>query len=54
MNTNNSMQKYHGVAPRAFICANIIPMSKGSKASLTSSDKYRSIAINSTSVIGKI
>ena len=43
---------YHGFAPQAFICANIIPIPKGSKASLTSSDKYRSIAISS--VIGKI
>ena len=37
---------YHGFAPQAFICANIIPIPKGSKASLTSSDKYRSIAIS--------
>ena len=43
---------YHGFAPQPFICANIIPIPKGSKASLTSSDKYRSIAISS--VIGKI
>ena len=43
---------YHGFAPQAFICANIIPIPKGSKASLTSSDKYRSIVISS--VIGKI
>ena len=44
---------YHGFAPQAFICgAKIIPIPKGSKASLTFSDKYRSIAINS--VIGKI
>ena len=43
---------YHGFAPQSFICANIIPIPKGSKASLTSSDKYRSIAISS--VIGKI
>ena len=43
---------YHGFAPQAFICANIIPIPKGSKASLTSSDKYRSIAISS--VVGKI
>ena len=43
---------YHGFAPQAFTCANIIPIPKGSKASLTSSDKYRSIAISS--VIGKI
>ena len=27
---------YHGFAPQAFICANIIPIPKGSKASLTS------------------
>ena len=43
---------YHGFAPRAFICANIIPIPKGFRESLTSSDKYRSIAIRS--VIGKI
>ena len=43
---------YHGFASQAFICANIIPIPKSSKASLTSSDKYRSIAI--CSVIGKI
>ena len=43
---------YHGFAPQAFICAIIIPIPKGSKASLTSSDIYRSIAINN--VIGKI
>ena len=43
---------YHGFAPQTFICANIIPIPKGSKASLTSSDKYRIIAISS--VIGKI
>ena len=43
---------YHGFAPQGFICANIIPIPKCSKASLTSSDKYRSIAISS--VIGKI
>ena len=42
---------YHGFAPEAFICANVIPIPKGSNASLTSSDKYRSIAISS--VIGK-
>ena len=42
----------HGFTPQAFICSNIIPIPKGSKASLTSSDKYRSIAISS--VIGKI
>ena len=43
---------YHGFAPQAFICANIVPIPKGSKASLTSSDKYCSIDISS--VIGKI
>ena len=42
----------HGFAPQAFICTNITPIPKGSKASLTSSAKCRSIAINS--VIGKI
>ena len=45
---------YHGFAPQAFIglCANIIPIPKGSKALLTFSDKYCSIAISS--VIGQI
>ena len=40
--------------PHAFISANVIPIPKGSKASLTSSDKYHSIAITCSSVIGKI
>ena len=35
-----------------FICANIIPILKGSKANLSDSDKYRSIAISS--LLGKI
>ena len=43
---------YHGFAPQSFICAQIIPIPKGSKATLTCSDKYRSIAISN--VIGKI
>ena len=43
---------YHGFAPQTFICAQIIPIPKGSKATLTCSDKYRSIAISN--VIGKI
>ena len=43
---------YHGFAPMTFICAQIIPILKGSKATLTCSDKYRSIAISN--VIGKI
>ena len=43
---------YHGFAPQNFICAQIIPIPKGSKATLTCSDKYRSIAISN--VIGKI
>ena len=43
---------YNSIAPRAFIYATIIPIPKDSKASLTSSDKYRSIAISS--IIGKI
>ena len=41
---------YHGFAPQTFICANIIPIPKGSKASLTSSDKYCSHAISSVIV----
>ena len=43
---------YHGFAPQTFICAQIIPIPKGSKATLTCSDKYRSIVISN--VIGKI
>ena len=38
---------YHGYCPPSFICANIIPIPKGSKANLSDSDKYRSIAISS-------
>ena len=38
---------YHGYCPQSFICANIIPIPKGSKANLSHSDKYRSIAISS-------
>ena len=41
-----------GLPPQTFICAQIIPTPKGSKATLTCSDKYRSIAISN--VIGKI
>ena len=43
---------YLGLAPQTFICAQIISNPKGSTASLTCFDKYRSIAISS--VIGKI
>ena len=43
---------YHGFAPQTFICPQIILIPKGSKATLTCSDKYRSIAISN--VIGKI
>ena len=43
---------YHGYCPQSFICANIIPIPKGSKANLSDSDKYRSIAISS--LLGKI
>ena len=43
---------YHGFAPQTFICAQVIPIPKGSKATLTCSDKYRSIAISN--VIAKI
>ena len=35
----------------SFVCANIIPIPKGSKANLSDSDKYRSIAIGS--LLGK-
>ena len=38
--------------PASFICANIIPIPKGSKVNLSDSDKYRSIAISS--ILGKI
>ena len=37
---------YHGFCPTSFICANIIPIPKGSKVNLSDSDKYRSIAIS--------
>ena len=43
---------YHGYCPPSFICANIISIPKGSKANLSDSDKYRSIAISS--LLGKI
>ena len=36
----------------SFVCANIIPIHKGSKANISDSDKYRSIAISS--LLGKI
>ena len=42
----------HGFCPQSFICANIIPIPKGSKVNLSNSDKYRSIAISS--LVGKI
>ena len=43
---------HHGFCPPTFICANIIPIPKGSKANLSDSDKYKSIAI--ISLLGKI
>ena len=43
---------HHGFYSPIFICANIISISKGSKANLFDSDKYRSIAISS--LLGKI
>ena len=43
---------HHGFCPPTFICANIIPIPKSSKANLSDSDKYRSIAISS--LLGKI
>jgi len=43
---------YHGFAPEPFIRASVIPIPKGTKASLSNSDKYRSIAISS--LISKI
>ena len=43
---------HHGFCPPTFICANIIPILKGSQANLSDSDKYRSIAISS--LLGKI
>ena len=39
--------EHHGFCLPTFICANIIPIPKGSKANLSDSDKYRSIAISS-------
>ena len=44
----------HGLCLPSFIhvCANIIPIPKGSKVNLSNSDKYMSIAINS--LLGKI
>ena len=39
---------YHGFCPASFICANIIPIPKGSKVNSSASDKYRS------SLLGKI
>ena len=36
---------HHGFCPPTFICVNIIPISKGAKANLSDSDKYRSLAI---------
>ena len=38
---------YHGYCPPLFICANIIPIPKRSKANLSDFDKYRSITISS-------
>ena len=38
---------YHVYCPPSSICVNIIPIPKGSKANLSISDKYKSIAINS-------
>ena len=38
---------YRGYCPPSFICANITPIPKGSKANLSDSDKYRRIAISS-------
>ena len=43
---------FHGFCLPSFICANIIPIPKGSNVNLSNSDKYRSIAIRS--VLGKI
>ena len=42
---------YPGFCPASFICANIIPITKGSIVKLSDSDKYRSIAISS--ILGK-
>ena len=43
---------YHGYCPQSFVCANIIPIPKKSKANLSDSEKYSSIAISS--LLGKI
>ena len=37
---------YYGFALQTFICAEIIPIPKGYEATLTCSDKYRSIAMS--------
>ena len=37
----------HSYAPPSFIKTSIIPIPKGTKATLTDFDKYRSIAISS-------
>ena len=37
----------HGFAPPEFIKSSIIPIPKGAKATLSDSEKYRSIAISS-------
>ena len=44
---------YYGYCSPSFVCANIIPIPKGSKANLSDSDKYRSI-IAISSLLGKI
>ena len=43
---------YHGFCHASFICANIIPIPKGSKVNVSDSDKYRSIDISN--LLGKI
>ena len=43
---------YNGYCPLSFICVNIISIPKGSKANLSDSDKYMSIAISS--LLGQI
>ena len=44
---------YHSYCPQSFICANIIPIPNGSKANLSDSDKYKSIAISTAVYLEK-
>ena len=50
--TNTTSMVYHGYCPPLFVCANVIPISKGSKTNLSDSDKCRWIA--NSFLLGKI